>query len=409
MNRSIYFILTCFVIFSCGQTSPGKNTNTAIAIADTSDAIFRTLSDDEIKTYSAAIEAYYNEHLAGTGFNGSFLVAKNGQVLYEDYRGFANFATKEPVTEHAAFHLASISKTFTSAAILKLWEEHRISLDDSLQRFFPGLPYHGINIRMLLNHRSGLPNYLYFMDSVWNKKQKATNQDVLSFMMQHHPAADAAPNRVYHYCNTNYMLLALIIEIVTQQPYPVYMKDSVFTPMGLKDTYVFSISDTARYVPTYSVTRPFVMDHLDCTYGDKNIYSSARDLFTWDKVLYKHSFLSQQTLDSAFKPYSFEKHTMHNYGLGWHLYFNNTDTIIYHNGKWHGSNTVFTRLVQDTAVIIVLGNKVNANIYHAKNMQSIFSGHQDENNMGDEDVQQTVKTKPPLVKTKHSKKTRKKR
>ena len=89
------------------------------------------------------------------------------------------------------------------------------------------------------------------------------------------------------------------------------------------------------------------------------------------------SLLKKSTLDIAFTPYSNEKKSMHNYGLGWHLFFNNGDTIIYHNGKWHGCNTVFTRLVKDTATIIVLGNKINRNIYHAKEMESIFNGRID--------------------------------
>ena len=149
--------------------------------------------------------------------------------------------------------------------ILKLWEEGRISLDDSLRHFFPQLPYHNITIKMLLSHRSGLPNYLHFMDSVWNKKQKATNADVINFMVVHKPQISAPPGKAYSYCNTNFMLLATIIEKITHQPYQQYMKDSVFTPLGLKDTYVFSAKDTANYIPTYSVTKPFPMDHLDCT------------------------------------------------------------------------------------------------------------------------------------------------
>ena len=261
--------------------------------------------------------------------------------------------------------------------VLKLAEEKRLSLDDSIQKFFPGLPYHGVTVKMLLNHRSGLPNYLHFMDSVWDKHQKATNEDVLNFMVEHQPKADALPNRVYHYCNTNFLLLALIIEDITEQPFPIYMKDSVFTPMGLKNTFVFSIADTLNYVPTYSVTKPFPMDHLDCTYGDKNIYSTVRDLFMWDRALYMHSFISKQSEELAYTPYSNERKSMHNYGLGWHLFFHNGDSIIYHNGYWHGSNTVFTRLVQDTATIIVLGNKINRNIYNARQMSIIFNGRKD--------------------------------
>ncbi|HEY6977279.1 MAG TPA: serine hydrolase domain-containing protein, partial [Chitinophagaceae bacterium] len=294
------------------------------------DFAFRQLTSEELENYSTVIKNYYDVMYGNRGFNGSVLVAKNGEILFEDYKGTYNFQTKEPITEHTPFHLASISKTFTAMTILKLWEQHRLSLDDSLQKFFPKLPYRGITVKMLLDHRSGLPNYLYFMDSCWNKKIKATNWDVVDFMIRHKPRAMSFPDRGYHYCNTNYLLLALIVEIITTHPFPQYMKDSVFTPLGLKDTYVFSIADTAKYIPTYSVTKPFPMDHLDCTYGDKNVYSTVRDLFQWDKTLYEDTFLKRSTLDMAFKPYSNEHKTMHNYGLGWHLYFNNGDTLIYH-------------------------------------------------------------------------------
>ncbi|HXL58874.1 MAG TPA: serine hydrolase domain-containing protein [Chitinophagaceae bacterium] len=379
MIRFISYIIFCFVAYSCNQ-SAGNNKHDATLKDPNSDFSFRQLSAEEIENYSETIKNYYNDKF-GKSFNGSVLVAKNGEILFEDYKGLYNFQTKEPITEHTAFHLASISKTFTAMTILKLWEEHRLSLDDTLQKFFPKLPYSGITVKMLLNHRSGLPNYIYFMDSCWNKKQEATNWDVVNFMVQHKPKLMAIPNRGYHYCNTNYLLLALIIEIVTTHPYPQYMKDSVFTPLGLKDTYVFFIGDTAKYIPTYSVAKPFPMDHLDCTYGDKNVYSTVRDLFQWDKTLYEHTFLQKSTLNMAFMPYSNEHKTMHNYGLGWHLYFNNGDTLIYHNGRWHGSRTAFTRLVQDTATIIMLGNKVNNNIYHSREIGSIFTGRQDVNKL----------------------------
>ncbi|MEP7319986.1 MAG: serine hydrolase domain-containing protein, partial [Panacibacter sp.] len=363
MIRIIYFLISFIAICSCGQSPATKTAATVISSTDTADSFFNPLPAAEIKKYEQEISDYYDTNFSRTGFNGSILVAKNGQVLFEDYKGTYNFATGEAITEHTPFHLASISKTFTGMTVLKLWEEGRISLDDSLQKFFPKLPYKGVTVKMLLNHRSGLPNYLYFMDSFWNRKTKATNWDVVNFMIAHRPPIEAMPGKSYHYSNTNFMLLALIVEIVTQESFPVYMKDSVFVPLGLKDSYVFSITDTSHYIATYSVTKPFPMDHLDCTYGDKNIYSTVRDLFEWDKALYKNTFLKKSTTDMAFTPYSNERKSMHNYGLAWHLYFNGGDTVVYHNGKWHGSNTSFTRLVQDTATIIVLGNKVNNNIY----------------------------------------------
>ena len=173
------------------------------------------------------------------------------------------------------------------------------------------------------------------------------------------------------------MLLALVIEQITHQPYPQYMKDSVFIPLGLKNTYVFSSADTPNYVPTYIGNRPYPMDHLDCTYGDKNIYSTVRDLFLWDKALYQHTFVKAATLQLAFSPQSNEHRGLRNYGLAWHLYLGNGDTVVYHNGKWHGENNTFTRVVQQQATIIVLGNKQNANIFAAKNMRTIFNNSRD--------------------------------
>ena len=227
---------------------------------------------------------------------------------------------------------------------------------------------------MLLSHRSGLPNYLYFMDSIWDKHKEMTNEDVVNAMIVHHPPIQNMPDKRFQYCNTNFMLLALIVEKITGEKFPDYMKENVFEPLGMHDTYIFSIKDTANYNPTWSYSRPFPMDAWDCTYGDKNVYSTVRDLFTWDKSLYQHTFLKKSTLDMAFTPLSNEVHSMHNYGLAWRLFIKDGDTVVYHNGKWHGTNTSFIRLVQDTATIIVLGNKENRNIYQAKEMEGIFNG-----------------------------------
>jgi CubicO group peptidase (beta-lactamase class C family) len=379
MHRKKYlniFFIFCFGLLftSCFSKDPKKSAKDPPAHLHTVDTKFDSLSPAEASVYTTAIEQYYYEHLE-KGFNGAILVAKNGRVLFEQYKGYANFITKDPITEHTPFHLASISKTFTGMAVLKLWEEGKIFLDDTLQKYLPQFPYYGITIRMLLSHRSGLPNYLYFMDSLWDKHKEMTNNDVLNAMIQHHPAIHSAPDKHFEYCNTNFMLLALIVEKITGQAFPDYMKQNLFAPLGMNDTYIFSIKDTANYIPTWSVSKPFPMDPYDCTYGDKNVYSTVRDLLAWDKALYLHTFLKKSTLDLAFTPTSNEHRSMHNYGLGWRLFISNGDTVVYHNGKWHGTNTSFIRLVQDTATIIVLGNKQNSNIYHAKEMEAIFRGN----------------------------------
>lgn len=372
---SLFFVLVfCFVFIRCSSGTAKKANNGIDTTLHAGDFMFDSISSQQAAIYSGAIQDFYDTRLVRSGFNGAILVAKNGHILFEQYRGYGNFLTKDTITPHTPFHLASISKTFTGMAVLKLWEEGKISLEDTVQKFFPQFPYRGVTVKTLLSHRSGLPNYLYFMDSIWDKHRQMTNNDVLNALIQHHPAIQNLPDRRFQYCNTNFVLLALIVEKITGQTFPNYMKANVFTPLGMHDTYVFSIKDTANYNPTWSVSRPFEMDPYDCTYGDKNIYSTVRDLFAWDKSLYEHTFLKKATLDMAFTPLSNEVRSMHNYGLGWRLFIKGQDTVVYHNGKWHGTNTAFIRLVQDTATIIVLGNKENRNIYGAKEMQGIFNG-----------------------------------
>lgn len=374
---SLFLVLPlCFAFIKCSSGTAKKNiSNHKDTSINTPDFTFDTLYAPQAAAYASAVEDFYEKRLVKTGFNGAILVAKNGQVVFEKYRGFSNFVTQDFINEHTPFHLASISKTFTGMMVLKLWEDGKLSLDDTLQKYFPQLPYKNITIRLLLSHRSGLPNYLYFMDSMWDKKKKMTNADVLNALIVHHPPVQAQPDKRFQYCNTNFMLLALIVEKVTGEPFPEYMQKNLFEPLGMKDTHIFSIKDTAKYIPTWSMSRPFPMDPYDCTYGDKNVYSTVRDMLAWDKSLYQHTFLKKSTLDMAFTPTSNESHSMHNYGLAWRIFIKNQDTVIYHNGKWHGTNTSFIRLVQDTATIIVLGNKENRAIYQSKEMESIFNGN----------------------------------
>ena len=115
---------------------------------------------------------------------------------------------------------------------------------------------------------------------------------------------------------------------------------------------------------------------LDAIYGDKNIYSSPRDLLKWEIALNNGQLFNASTLEEAYKGYSYEKPGIKNYGLGWRLYeMPSGKKIIYHNGWWHGNNTVFSRLPSDSTTIIVLGNKFNRSIYQAKKIASIYAGY----------------------------------
>ena len=330
---------------------------------------------DSIK-YGNAVQAFYYTTLLKRGFNGAMLVAKNGKIIFEKYNGFYHLEKKDTLTEHSAFHLASVSKTFTAMAILKLVEQGKLQLDDNINTFFPGFPYNDITLRTLLNHRSGLPNYLYFMETLgWDKKTFCTNKDVLNYLMNFQPPMAYLPNRHFNYCNTNYTLLALIIEKISGKTYASFLKDIFFTPLKMQDTYVFSLADTSTAMPSYNWKgQREVYTHLDAAYGDKNIYSTARDLLKWDQALYNNQLFTKKTIEEAFTPYSNERPGIKNYGFGWRMnIYPNGKKMIFHGGWWHGNNTMLMRLIEDSVTIIILGNRFNRNVYKAKDMANVFS------------------------------------
>jgi CubicO group peptidase (beta-lactamase class C family) len=334
------------------------------------------LDPAEYKKYHDLVGEFVNRNLSEHYFNGGILVAKNGVPVYERYSGFSNLRTKDSMKADTPLQIASTGKTLTAGAILKLIQEGKIGLDDSLGRFFPNFPYKDITVKMLLNHRSGLPNYLYFMEKTgWNKHMQASNQDVLNALINNHPTRAYTPGRHYNYCNTNYVLLALIIEKVSGLSYPQYMKDNFFTPLHMDNTFVKTHADSARVIYSYQFNGAlWPPDFSDGPYGDKNIYSTPRDLLKWDQALYDARIIRQPLLDSAFTPYSHERPGIKNYGLGWHLLIlPNHKKVIFHNGRWHGFNSAFARLTDEHITIIMTGNKMNMGVYRmSKKMYNLF-------------------------------------
>ncbi len=335
------------------------------------------LSSVRTREEISGLNAYFDTRFSRY-FNGAILVARKGVILFEKYRGFANLKTREPIGPHTAFQLASTSKPFTAMAILWLMQQGRLSLSDSVQQYIPGFPYPGIRLKDLLSHRSGLPNYLYFCDSLWTGPSTLmTNQDVINLMIRHHPPAEFPPNRHFQYCNTNYLILALVAEKVSGMPLGRLLDSIFFRPLGMNDTHLFNPS-SGNPGPNQSVSydyrgRPEGLVPADGVIGDKNIYSTVDDLLKWDQALYGGKLFSRQTLDQAFTPYSNEHPGIRNYGLGWRLLvYKDGDKVVYHNGWWHGDNSVFYRFIGDSTTLIMLCNKYDRGIYQVQPIWKIL-------------------------------------
>ena len=250
----------------------------------------------------------------------------------------------------------------------------------------------------------------------WNRLQYCSNEDVLSYLLKYKPPITSQPGTHFSYCNTNYALLGLIIEKASGKSYSDFLQTNFFTPLHMDDTYVFHMTDSARAMPSFDWrNRLEKLTFLDTGFGDKNIYSTPEDLLKWDQALYSNQIFTAKILEEAYTPYSNEKPGIRNYGYGWRMnVYPNGKKIIYHNGWWHGNNTVFIRMIQDSVTIIVLGNKYNRAIYQAKKMAEVFDpssvleddekpGNTKEFNSTEENPDSQLLKKPAPVKSRKNK------
>ncbi|HRD43312.1 MAG: beta-lactamase family protein [Bacteroidetes bacterium] len=380
-------IISVALLPACQFTTKPKTLNGPTSETDSLPALPKyhlpgpgKISTAEIERIGTACEAWYNQSLAGTVFNGGILVAQKGTILFEKYRGSLHPGGNDTINANTVFHIASVSKTFTAMAILKLCQEGKLQLDEELSHYFPSFNYPGVTLRCLLSHRSGLPNYVYFLEKLgWPQNQFARNQDVMDYLIYRKiELTDISPACTrFSYCNTNYAVLALLIEKVTGISYPAYMKQNFFDPLAMDHSFVLSAKDSAKATPSFDWRGNAIpLNYLDFVYGDKNIFSTARDLLKWDRFLSSGLLFTKETLQEAYMPYSNEHPGIKNYGLGWRMnIYDNGKKIIFHNGWWHGNNAAFIRLLDEDVTIIALNNRFTRATYHVNQLANLFSGY----------------------------------
>ncbi len=311
-------------------------------------------------------------------FNGGILVSKNDTIVYEKYVSF-----KDSVNSHTAFDLASVTKTFTAMAVLKLMEEGKLSVDDAVVKYLPQFPVPEITIKMLLSHKSGLEDYLKFMDeSDWDKNKNLTNQDLLQFIAANKSKVLInTPGKVFDYSNTNFALLSLIIEKVSGQLYKDYLATTFFKPLQMNDTYVLGADNYARATKSYYKNgKIYSLRYLDLITGDKCVYSTVQDLKKWDKALRSGKLFKKATLDLAYAPTSPLTPFASNYGLGWKkVVTSNGNEMIYHTGWWAGSRSILIRLPKENTMIAVVSNNNFTNIADIRKLCDLFGDYQQSN------------------------------
>jgi CubicO group peptidase (beta-lactamase class C family) len=299
-----------------------------------------------------------------TKFHGSILIAYKDKIVLNEQIGYQDPLEKIHPNENISYELASVSKQFTAASILLLQEEECLRIDEPVSNYLPGFKFENVTIRHLLKHSSGVWDYMYITEAFWKKKHAPSNKEVVALINKHQRNLNFRVGSRFSYNNSNYVLLAAIVEKVAEQHFQDFLQERFFNSLCLDNSYVGLES---RYNPDVADAfigygRGYVSlppSFHNAALGDKGVYSSSTDLWRWFKSLKNNEILSEESVQLMFNQDEFNTYK---YGMGFRTKRGkNKEPIIYHNGIWDGYRNGLTYLPQDDIVIIILSNTQNKN------------------------------------------------
>lgn len=333
----------------------------------------------QIQDKAARIDSVFSSLHQQDQFSGNVLIAENGKAILQKSYGKAFREQNRDLNNESLFELASVSKQFTAMGIMVLKKQGKLKYEDSLRKFFPELPYYGITVRQLLNHTSGLPDYMELATKHWDSTKIMTNDSMIRLLAEKKPEIHFRPGEQWEYSNTGYALLGSIIEKASGQHFAQFMAKNVYQPAGMKRTQVYHKRLEQRTIDNYAygyvkdAKRGYVMADssavekttvysLDGIFGDGITNSSTTDLLKWDQALYKEKLVPKEMMAEAFTPGRLNNGKQTEYGFGWLL--KQTEPfgeIQYHSGGWPGYVTYIERHPRQNKTIIILANAGTAN------------------------------------------------
>lgn len=324
---------------------------------------------------AALIDSFVEAKQTYHHFNGNVLVAEKGRVIYARSVGFADMKTRRPLSGKSVFNIASISKQFTAAAVMLCAERGLLRLDDRLSKYLPEVPYEGVTLRQMLTHTSGLPEQNELMYKYWASERPVTNRDVVEYLIKYHPDIAFKPGEEFKYCNTNYSLLALVVEKVSRQKFQDFVAKNIFKPLGMKRTRFLKVEGgTFGVIPDQSQDYIFDQERkqllppeeipqwrkalpLKGLVGAGNIYSTAADLLKWQESLKTAKILKRESISEMESPQvhaNVDGSDAYGYGLAVKSIYN--DTKIFHYGGTLGYWNSLQHFKQADLTLIVLSN-----------------------------------------------------
>ncbi|WP_008309443.1 serine hydrolase domain-containing protein [Leptolyngbya sp. PCC 6406] len=309
---------------------------------------------------SAQIDGLMAQFEDGPG--GVVMVIQSGEIVHQNGYGLADIEQEIPITPETLFHLGSVGKQFTAMGILILVERGQVDLDDPISVYIPELRWmdSGVTVRRLLHHTSGVMGY-DDRDDIYTAllalSPAPDNEDVLTALSQFQEML-ADPGDEFHYSNTGYDILGLLIERISGQPYSRFMEANLFAPLGMANT--FALPSDRRFGDTvaqsYDTSGPYESDVLDNVNGSGSIYSTLGDLYRYDQALYTEALVSQDLLAEMFTSGTLNDGEETAYGFGVEVATYSGYDYVGHQGSWLGFDSYYLRFPEESLSVVVLLN-----------------------------------------------------
>ena len=318
-------------------------------------------------------------------FNGAWLYAEKGEIVSKGALGFRDPEDTLPITEDTIFQLASVSKTFTAAAVMLLVRQDLLRPEDEITKFFPEIPYPGVTVRHLLNHTSGIPDYFDDTDwfiSIWKEEKRVPGtEEILRFLRETEAKPYFAPGEGLHYSNTGFNLLALLVERLSGVPYEEFLQKNIFEPAGMTSTRCCHIRrdgipfenharatvfEDGRWVADTDSEEDGDVVAFDGLNGDDYVFTNIFDMLRWDRALREGKILTAEEQELMYTPGKlnngedavYDEEDGLGYGFGWGIGHDETfGLVVSHSGGMPGVATWFERFIDADRTLVILSNR----------------------------------------------------
>lgn len=348
--------------------------------------LIQTGCNYKVEPLADRVDKYIENSYKDGGFNGTILIADNGAIVYEKSYGYSDFENKMPNSSETIFKIGSITKQFTAMAIMMLQEYGKLKLEDKLNKYIPDFPGgNTITIHNLLSMSSGITNDVKGVLPIYDRtkgtyidlnsetlKDKTFTVEELISLFKNKNINFKAGER-FEYSNSNYILLAYIIEKVSGMSYKEFLNNKIFIPLGMVNTGFVEDELNANVAVGYDkVTSPQIKTFsysMSIFYGFGDVCSTVEDLYKWDRSLYTETLVKNSTIKKMFEPFtSIKDYPNHSYGYGWIVNDLTTSPISEHDGALPGFSSYIFRATSTKRTIIILTNNTSfiSKIYNFK-------------------------------------------